>query len=408
MRLAQNLSSPNIESKGKLKIYSSESGSFSLIDDFVDDYENLIDRLFFNEGWGEKFSEKYISKILDELLIKVQKENSTEKVANQFNHINKNFENFNEETTVYLPLTGIKIFSPEFQIGPITIKIMNEEAILQLSSKAVSVIMQTKNSGHDKEAAVQSIHESLNSLKNMVCSVHRVIAEPIRARERAEEETRRVLDVLRFSIPSLYRPELNVSIGLFGEVCFSKRLVPTFSEDIRFGIAIKSIGPLCQFEVSNENIREMETIGVFVIADLLNKKSRELNDFEEIIIRAIHWYSDSQLQQEGANQLLSLISCLETFFTPKNSDPIANSVAEGVALIIARDLESRKKVKQWIKKVYRIRSRISHGGEKDVLEKDLRYLSFIGQKVIAMLIKKKGDFLSQKNLLEWIEEEKLG
>jgi len=46
-------------------------------------------------------------------------------------------------------------------------------------------------------------------------------------------------------------------------------------------------------------------------------------------------------QVQIKNQLLTLISCLETLLTPKDVGPIGNAIAEGLALIIADDVENR-------------------------------------------------------------------
>jgi hypothetical protein len=49
---------------------------------------------------------------------------------------------------------------------------------------------------------------------NHACAEFCIIAEPDRALERAEEETRRVIDLIRFSVPVIYPDESRVVIGL--------------------------------------------------------------------------------------------------------------------------------------------------------------------------------------------------
>ena len=61
-----------------------------------------------------------------------------------------------------------------------------------------------------------------------------------------------------------------------------------------------------------------------------------------------------------------------------------------------------------VKRLYGKRSGVSHGGRKAILETDLTQLEAITQAMTVVMIRRKDEFSSQEDLLDWIEEQKLG
>ena len=62
-------------------------------------------------------------------------------------------------------------------------------------------------------------------MKNRVCVKYKKIAEPEMARKSAENEARKVIDILRYAIPALYKESERVAIGLQGESPLNTRHV---------------------------------------------------------------------------------------------------------------------------------------------------------------------------------------
>lgn len=245
----------------------------------------------------------------------------------------------------------------------------------------------------------------------MTCGEYRVVAEPERARERAEEEARRVLDVLRYSLPALYSDRLRVAVGLVGDIGRTVRLTPIFSADNTFfRLATQRIGSLSEFELSAENVQTMTEIGAFEIANLLSLRSKQLSSFEDVLLRAVHWFANAQTQTDQENELLSLVTSLETFFTPEPGEPIADAVARGVACVVSTDPATQAYLYRRMKKLYDERSRIAHGGAKVILRKDLDELELIAAEVIAVLVRRKGEFtgkVGKKALQNWVKKQML-
>jgi hypothetical protein len=82
-------------------------------------------------------------------------------------------------------------------------------------------------------------------------------------------------------------------------------------------------------------------------------------------------------------------------------------VAEGGALLTGQNLEQRRQLRDFIMKLYDLRSSVSHGGHPEVLESDLMRLTSIAGVVIFELMKKIEDFKDQKELLLWLDDKRL-
>jgi hypothetical protein len=210
-------------------------------------------------------------------------------------------------------------------------------------------------------------------------------------------------------MPVLYPSGYNVAIGLQGEVFQVSRWIPILSTDGKsFNTHASLVGPLMPFDINVLHVEHMIKIGVFKVSKVMAKLDRELGDYERVLLRAVHWLANAQIQNENENKVLNLITCLETFLTPRDGNPIGTFIAEAVAILLADDLESRKRLKKRVQELYRLRSAVSHGGKKAILDIDLIELQNITGALTISLIHRMEDFTTHKALFDWIESKKLG
>ncbi len=201
---------------------------------------------------------------------------------------------------------------------------------------------------------------------------------------------------------------MNVGIkGDFGEHEYLALILPLSDER---SMALSSVRdrPVLPFHVYKETIEKLHECGAMDVAAILAKQESALTDFERTLLRGIHWFGNALCQKEPENELLSLVSCLETFLTPDDSNPIGTAIAEGVALLLGTTLEERRKLKKKVKELYAKRSGVSHGGKKAVLEFELSELRELTKRLIQQMILLCKTLQSKKQLLEMIEDKKLG
>jgi len=408
--ISKNAQRPGERGKIRTKVISSEGVIFALLDEKVDEYNALIKGLLKENDWSEKFSEKYIEKALNSIIARVIQSLEKQKdTMDLLKNLINDLVNYNQEQIVLVPLSGIVMQLDSIQLGKVTIYTITKERAEELFAKIETIILSTRHTEEEKQQMIQTEREYfLRGIQNNVCAELRMIAEPGRAQERAEEETRRALEILRYSISSLYPDNCRISVSLMGEITSTPRWTPVISSDCKsFTWNSQVIGPLTPFELRDDKINKMERIGASKLSDILAKPEKQLTDFEKTLLRALHWFSSSLTQDEIENQLLNMITCLEALLTPRDRNPIGTAIAEGVAILTTTGFENRIILKKKVQKIYSLRSAVSHGWKKEIFESDVKELREISKTLIKTMIERKNEFKSQKDILDWIEKQRL-
>jgi len=360
--------------KGNLK--------FSLMEQDLKKYQILARKSINKIDSSDKFTESTLENFIFELLVSAVIGKSREGIINELNTVLDHIASFDKEVLVYIPIEGLKLEFDNLKIGEITFRRINQDSFLK----------------------IVGIH---GAEPDWLFAEFRAIAEPYRALERAQEEAALAMDVLRYALASLKNSNESYAIGIEGEVGKTISRYPIVE-------SADSSGDIYYLEVKRglSNIvinleKVLEDSGANEIVSILNMGSA-ISDFEKAILRAVHWFSLAEKQLGNENKLLALITCLETFLTSEYGNPIRNTVAEGSAIILANTLESRKYVKQRINEFYKQRSSISHGGgSKNILDSDIIELKELVQSFIQAMIKRKNEFQTRKNILEWLDDQKL-
>lgn len=417
-KMTLNLSTPNRKAVRNTEYLNHGGHVYCLLDEFVDDYTDLVNRITNEKVLQNRFSDRFIKKKLNEIVINAKVQNDRTKIEKELTDLIKEQEKYNTEIACYIPICGIELRLKELNIGKVTFVIFSKEDANLMFRSIIKIIDSNKSDEEIKKQQKKYVETQIYSIVNKVISKYVVIAENDKARELALIETRRALDILKFYIPSFHPPLTRkpnegfkideVNVGIYGEVFTTERLCIVTSATIKkFSIHHELIGNYFPFIVDDTCYREMETRGLSRLSNIISKDYNSLNGYEKIVIRAIHWFVSQLSQAELENKLLNLTTCMETILTPRDNSPITNAIAEGIAIILGSTLDDRKKIKKLVKDLYGKRSAVSHGGKKEILVTDIGKLIQICGDLLLWLIENENGFTSQQDILNWIEEKKL-
>jgi len=360
--------------------------------------QELSGRFYEECGWGDKFSESYVSELLRKVLAELYISNTTATAEDALAKHVADHQAYQKRHSVLVPLTGIALHVPSLKLGRVRIIQPSEHDLARRLGKNV-----VSNPGQ----------YVLKSLVGRVLAEFEAVAEPIRAKEMAVEETRRALEVLRYAIPFIFGAGyqdfgLNVSIvGDFPESDCLTFIMPS-ADDNSMTFTSENNRPAIPLHINDENLAKLNECGAMAVAAFLEKPVATLTDIERVLLRGLHWFGNALCHGETENELLSLTTCLETFLTPRDNNPIGTAIAEGIAILLGDSLDERKRLKKRVKELYGKRSGVSHGGEKAVLDSDLVELRDVAKRLIQKVITLQAKVTSQKALLELIEDGKLG
>ncbi len=192
-------------------------------------------------------------------------------------------------------------------MGNILLRKVTDNFLDDLAQRIDAVTLLSLNIPEEKNGYMQITKQRLQHMRGYVCAEFSAVAEAQRAVERAEEEVRVVLNLLRYGPAVLYSKGLRVAVGLQGEVQPIIRTTAVLSKDGQNAELLMSHkGPLCPFDLCENTIASMERIGILTMAKLLEEPVKQ-TDFEQTVLRSIHWFATAQTQVEGESELLNLI-----------------------------------------------------------------------------------------------------
>ena len=371
-----------------------------------EEYSDIKSQLYKDPEIEGKFSEKFIDrKLLRLAKIGVEEPQNLDRELDDFIEF---LESYDTEFHVFLPLSGIEVqpSDQEFQLGNICVVQSTPELRDEVKQVLIGILKRNPRYSDIEEEEYLSSRTYIitECFDAPTVARYSVVAEPIRARERAEEEARRVIEVLRFYGMIGYDPGWNVRICLMHESNPRIKSVVGYSDE-RFVSSESVSGPLKNLKLSEAFIEKMEQSGANKLLGLISKVS--LTEFEEKLLLAIHWLATSQMQYDNESKFLNLVSALESLLTRDSSYPIAISVAEGAAILLGDDLSERIRIRDEVKEYYGKRSRLSHGGSKPVYDSDLEGLQHYTVSLLLVLLKRTDEFNNQDDLFNWLDTQKL-
>jgi hypothetical protein len=377
--------------------------SYSLSNEASISFNEAVGKILKQKGFEQKFSAKYIDAKLKSVFTKLISEGQID-LEMELSLLIEELDKFKQESVVFSKIEGVTL-ADCFELGRVRFVPGNKNLIADMKNKVSVIINELKNPDSEKEIYKQSIGKDIELEFSDGCvGIVEVNAEPIRAYEVGKEEVRRAIDLLRFSSKAIYPLKEDIRIGLKGDYPKTNRLGLITSENC-FKIQDDSEGSVFQFEINHESLERMNDLGVFKVSEALVKK--QASNFEESLIRSIHWFSVALTQNENSNAFLFLIVALESLFKAERGNSIGGTVAESVAFLMSDNLEGRKKVISIMRDYYGKRSGVAHGGKKGISDIDCYTLVNIAGTSIMKAIQKLSDFTSQEQFMEWIEDQKL-
>lgn len=351
---------------------------------------------------SERISEKYSNTELKKIFSMRIRDSSLslEDITALLADLTSKMQSYDIEQTVYLRIQGLQVTSP-LKLGNLSLELCNDD----YAETEIQTIAQKFHLKKDREDSFEKMvaNEFRSELKNYCVAKFIVVAEPARAFERAKDEARRAIDILRFTSKTLYNISEDIRIGLDGDHPRADRrgFVSSSTGVVVTGDAVGSVRPLI---INEDAIEHMKVTGAMSLAGFLTIEKP--TKFQESLLRSVHWLSSAITQSEHENKYLHLIIALETLFTPPKGEPIANTIAESAALVINNTLPGRKQIKKAIKQAYGTRSIIAHGGKKPITDSDYYTLLIYVINVLMNLIKKHSEFKDLQELMNYLEDKK--
>ncbi len=300
---------------------------------------------------------------INDLIVGARASASATELVSCVNSLITEYESYDTEWTVYTPVVGVVSSIDGVTLGQVTVLLLDENLTNEMVLAGERLIDARDPSLGPSMGLAEEIRQHAASMTGKTWSRFRVVAEPTRAAEKALEETRTAVDLLRYTALALFGTKEPPMISIEGEVpaCTVSSYISHSSDWLHAVLSSQLRGPISTISLTPDTLARMRQIRAFAISDML-REGRALTDFETAIVRGVHWLGNASVQLERSNVLLNLTTVLETFLAPDSGDRISRTIAEGVALVLADGWEQRKRLRDKVRKLYDKRSVLSHGG----------------------------------------------
>lgn len=375
------------------------------------EYDDLLKLMLGKAKWNERVSQQYLDNRLKSMIATIRRDDRAKGVNDLAPYLNQlivDLDSFQTQT-VYIPVLGIKTDIHAFPVGNFALKRYTRGLANELAEK-YRKSYSPEQSEQIQESDVESFRLSLDRFRDTIVAERR-FDHPIeagRALEIAEEELRRVIDLFRYLIAWMHtkRPiATRPLIGLQGEIRRDARIAFIFS-NTGVNTNEKLLGPVYPFYLSAFDFDELERSGFFLMSDVFKKPPEQLTPYEEVLVRSLRLFSDSQMQFESENEFLGMFNCIENFVVPGKG--LIDNLPKTIAFLIADEPDEREQKRIEFRTKYETRSKITHGSRHIViLNDDLKSLREATRDIICWMIHHDEKFETDAHLREWLKEERL-
>ena len=366
------------------------------------DCSELANTILLREpGLIEVFSAEDISQRIKSIVITIVRE-GTSRTSDLIERLCARLECKDEAKVVFIPLQGITLTEAVTQVGPFSLRRMDDEAIAEVDALWSAAIDRTIDTPEQKAASKKEFGAHLESnLRGCVCLEVRLCADLIRAQTVAAEQAAALIDLLRYGSSGLHRKDMNLAIGLKGDALpslYSRYILPLGASDA--SNPTFRTGPFGTLVLDRESLQVMNSLGVQKLAGVLQ---RSTSQFEATVLRAVHWFAESRMQTRPEYEIVTLAIAVESALAvPGQENHGRNILAEAVAVLLTESPVERRSLFDLTRTALLNRGDVVHRGVDAVEWEGLKKFRNVVQRFITATIHSIERFQTTAELLSWV------
>jgi hypothetical protein len=313
-------------------------------------------------------------------------------------------ENQDERKVCYVPLDGLKLSTPRVEIGRFNLRRMDDNAIAEAVSLMEASVENTLNSLDCKEAFKKLQAEEIRKeLQDTVCLLVSVNCDIQKADQTAVRDALLLIDLLRFVLPVDNNADV-IGVGLKGDsraARYTRYILPLGRSDGSFRSYWR--GPMGGANVDDKLIATMEARGVM---KLISRLGGQLSALEKALLRAIHWFAESEIQNTVDYKLVTLIIAVEALFElEQSSRGKTNAICESTAVLLRDNDAGRKAVFLLMRDACFFRGEVVHQGDDAAEYLEIKKLRQTVHSLIAVVCNRAAEFSTSKDVLGWVGQQ---
>jgi hypothetical protein len=365
------------------------------------DIIELATELLRNEAWAERFSEQYLAEALQELAATFVRSDDIPAFRDAAAKKLTALKEFSDRHISIFPVQGLILGPPLIRFGHVILRKKTRGVAGQLGRDWGSGQSQYKHFA--KEMKVMSGNWATFAAVESV-------AEPTRAMEVGVEEVQKVLDLITFGLFRTGKLPSSTPHSVPGESVGQPPWCVTLSssgDSVRMALHSQSSHFLA-YRLERTTMMELRLLPEYASLLQLIASRTGLTAMESILVRALHWFTDSLRQKSKELQLLGMFIALEAVLSRGKGQTIGRQVAESAAFLSSSRGPQLRAIFEELTTLYRLRGKIAHGEHEYVSDDSLMKLRHRVGEVICRALAMRDRLRSRNDLHDWIEKQKFG
>jgi hypothetical protein len=390
---------------GKVKcLDSSSAGS----------YHELLQSFRKHEPFKTKVSRRLLAHLIENLLAEyLSDERDRERLIALINKVESTAIAKVKMRDCYIAIAGVTLNNLEIAFGDHKMFQMDQPRYDQLVNDALDIVERRPSNDTHKEAykkIVREYFEPPNELCNRACIVVRLEGDEEVVREEALSEAASIVHILAFAAHDPLQTSRTHRIGLFAtSAADPRRRVPIFDTDRQ----TLSLTRFRAFDARSLKIDEtilfdLKGRGLQELIDTFCLKDGNAKDIDKKLLRAVEYFYNGYSAIDPASEFVQYIMILECVLSPDDREQLSKSIAEGVALLLESDRERRRALYDLVRRLYKKRNAIVHGGISRPNSIDVIYARRIAWDLVRHVVKNKNSWKKKNAIMEHLDQIRFG
>jgi hypothetical protein len=343
-----------------------------------------LEEAAYRTPWLDTWSRDYIRQAFNRAVSVAARRLEPDHVFAAFSEMVTTLAKEPQSRHVIFALGGVCVMQDELQLGDVRIFKMNDNEREKIRSIFHSILKTAKNTDDDKQIIRERLDGMLSSFATLTCAEVPVKGDPELCRLDAAFMIEPIIDFLQL-IAEIEQPRsMQIRIQAGGDLLARQPPRIVLADDGTEANYDQKLAFGHRLELTDAHLSRMRERGFGNIIAALVKKEDARSDFEAMLLNGVHWISDAARQERTENRVTSYTTAIELFFA-KRGHPVTSTLVESVACLLRGADEERREEAQYVRKLYKSRSRVSHEGERIDSEDAAHPFKILAVNVVAAL-----------------------
>ncbi|NMC60431.1 MAG: hypothetical protein GYA51_13760 [Candidatus Methanofastidiosa archaeon] len=391
--------------------FSSEDlGTLYLNHEETKKYREVLNSII-NDIDSEIISPKAIEKLFQQTILKSLNRNKKQnpiplenRINDLLNDLEKSLNEAPRKIILYHPIEGLASEGLPFKFGKVEFSVFNNEDY----SLFENTVKNNWEDGYSKQKLLETVHGIKSKEIDLYGKTIAKFEVSTIDYDAADILLRKALS-LSMDVLNFYSDLIPYHDGFIftpGEYQHIYIVIPMISVNKKVGLNFKyhRIGSQTNFSIAKLIEEDKKrNLGLAKISNLIAKNH---NHLEDRIISAMRWAGSATAEEDKEKSFLEYIISLETLILgEKSRNGINYRLQTRVAKLFSKNYEEYEKIKNDIKRLYKIRSDIVHDGKYQVIDSDLALIRYYAKSsILRLLTDSDFDSIDNDDLLDWFNK----